>query len=109
MDASARRPWILRLTSSPGWLRNIGRLTLPRCAPSVPALFATPPTKPNSCAGHPIPSQRTLKSSPVWGRRASFMGVQARWPFPKGRLLVVDVGGGSAEVIVGENGHLAEA
>lgn len=37
------------------------------------------------------------------------MGVQARWPHPKGRLLVVDVGGGSAEVMVGENGHLAEA
>lgn len=41
--------------------------------------------------------------------RLIFMGVQARWPFPKGRLLVVDIGGGSAEVIVGENGHLAEA
>jgi len=41
--------------------------------------------------------------------RLIFMGVQARWPFPKGRLLVIDVGGGSAEVIVGENGHLAEA
>ncbi len=41
--------------------------------------------------------------------RLIFMGVQAQWPYPKGRLLVVDVGGGSAEVIVGENGHLAEA
>jgi exopolyphosphatase/guanosine-5'-triphosphate,3'-diphosphate pyrophosphatase len=41
--------------------------------------------------------------------RLIFMGVQARWPYPKGRLLVIDVGGGSAEVIVGENGHLAEA
>jgi exopolyphosphatase/guanosine-5'-triphosphate,3'-diphosphate pyrophosphatase len=41
--------------------------------------------------------------------RLIFMGVQIRWPFPKGRLLAVDVGGGSAEVIVGENGHLAEA
>jgi exopolyphosphatase/guanosine-5'-triphosphate,3'-diphosphate pyrophosphatase len=41
--------------------------------------------------------------------RLIYMGVQARWPFPKGRMLVIDVGGGSAEVIVGENGHLAEA
>src|SRR5437588_4535898 len=41
--------------------------------------------------------------------RLIFMGVQARWPYPKGRLLVIDVGGGSAEVIVGENGHLSEA
>ena len=41
--------------------------------------------------------------------RLIYMGVQARWAFPKGRLLVIDVGGGSAEVIVGENGHLAEA
>lgn len=41
--------------------------------------------------------------------RLIFMGVQARWPLRKGRLLVIDVGGGSAEVMVGDNGHLAEA
>ena len=41
--------------------------------------------------------------------RLIYLGVQARWPYPKGRLLTVDVGGGSAEVIVGENGHLVEA
>lgn len=41
--------------------------------------------------------------------RLIYMGVQARWPYPKGRMVVIDVGGGSAEVIVGENGHLAEA
>ncbi len=41
--------------------------------------------------------------------RLIYLGVQSRWPLLKGRLLVIDVGGGSAEVIVGENGHLAEA
>ena len=41
--------------------------------------------------------------------RLIFIGVQSRWPFPKGRLAIIDVGGGSAEIIVGENGHLAEA
>jgi exopolyphosphatase/guanosine-5'-triphosphate,3'-diphosphate pyrophosphatase len=41
--------------------------------------------------------------------RLIYLGVQARWPYPKGRMLVIDVGGGSAELIVGENGHLAEA
>ena len=41
--------------------------------------------------------------------RLIFMGVQSRWPFPKGRLAIIDVGGGSAEIIVGENGHIAEA
>ncbi len=41
--------------------------------------------------------------------RLIYLGVQARWPFPKGRQLIVDVGGGSAELIVGENGRLAEA
>src|SRR5258708_10262388 len=41
--------------------------------------------------------------------RLIYMGVQSRWPFPKGRLAIIDVGGGSAEIMVGENGHLAEA
>jgi exopolyphosphatase/guanosine-5'-triphosphate,3'-diphosphate pyrophosphatase len=41
--------------------------------------------------------------------RLIFLGVQSRWPFPKGRMVVIDVGGGSAEIMVGENGHLAEA
>jgi exopolyphosphatase/guanosine-5'-triphosphate,3'-diphosphate pyrophosphatase len=41
--------------------------------------------------------------------RLIFMGVQSRWPLRKGRLAIIDVGGGSAEIMVGENGHLAEA
>ncbi|MEO5926345.1 MAG: Ppx/GppA phosphatase family protein [Bryobacteraceae bacterium] len=37
------------------------------------------------------------------------LGVQARWPHPNKRLLIVDVGGGSAEMILSENGHFVEA
>ena len=36
-------------------------------------------------------------------------GVNARWPQPKRRLLIVDIGGGSAELILSDNGHMAEA
>ena len=41
--------------------------------------------------------------------RLIHLGVQSRWPHPKQRILIVDVGGGSAEVIVGENGQLVDA
>ena len=37
------------------------------------------------------------------------LGVEARWPHPAKRVLIIDVGGGSAEVIRAENGHMAEA
>lgn len=37
------------------------------------------------------------------------LGVQARWPQPRQCILIVDVGGGSAEVIVADRGSLAEA
>src|SRR5258708_22182530 len=37
------------------------------------------------------------------------MGVQSRWPLRKGRLAMIDVGGGSAEIVVWGKGHLAEA
>jgi len=36
-------------------------------------------------------------------------GVQARWPHPAQRILIVDVGGGSAEVILGDEGELIQA
>ena len=36
------------------------------------------------------------------------LGVQARWPQTK-RLLIVDIGGGSAELILAEHGHFVEA
>ena len=36
-------------------------------------------------------------------------GVQAVWPHPEQRMLIIDIGGGSAEVIVGENGRMKAA
>jgi len=41
--------------------------------------------------------------------RLIHLGVQSRWPHPKQRVLLIDVGGGSAEVIHSECGHLREA
>jgi exopolyphosphatase/guanosine-5'-triphosphate,3'-diphosphate pyrophosphatase len=37
------------------------------------------------------------------------LGVQLRWPHPKQRVLILDIGGGSAELVLAENGHLVEA
>ena len=37
------------------------------------------------------------------------LGVDARWPRPKERTLIIDVGGGSAELIISEGGQLADA
>jgi exopolyphosphatase/guanosine-5'-triphosphate,3'-diphosphate pyrophosphatase len=36
-------------------------------------------------------------------------GVESRWPHPRQRVLIVDIGGGSAEIIGGENGRLIDA
>jgi exopolyphosphatase/guanosine-5'-triphosphate,3'-diphosphate pyrophosphatase len=41
--------------------------------------------------------------------RLIHLGVQSRWPHKKHRLLIIDVGGGSAEIIHSENGHMREA
>ena len=41
--------------------------------------------------------------------RLIHLGVQARWPQPDKRVLIVDVGGGSAELILSEDGVLSEA
>ncbi len=40
--------------------------------------------------------------------RLIHLGVQTRWPHPGKRLLMIDVGGGSAEIILSENGALQE-
>ena len=37
------------------------------------------------------------------------LGVQSRWPHPQERVLILDVGGGSAELILSEGGRLAAA
>jgi len=41
--------------------------------------------------------------------RLIHLGVQARWPLPNRRLLIVDIGGGSAELIAGEYGALRDS
>jgi exopolyphosphatase/guanosine-5'-triphosphate,3'-diphosphate pyrophosphatase len=40
--------------------------------------------------------------------RLIYLGVHSRWPHPKQRVMVVDIGGGSAEIIVIENGRLKD-
>src|SRR6201996_3795311 len=41
--------------------------------------------------------------------RLIHLGVEARWPRPKERTLIVDVGGGSAELIISQGGQLVDA
>lgn len=41
--------------------------------------------------------------------RLIHLGVQLRWPHPRSRVLIIDIGGGSAEIIVGENGKFRDA
>jgi len=41
--------------------------------------------------------------------RLIHLGVQARWPHPSRRLLIVDIGGGSAELIASEYGQMRDS
>src|SRR6202451_2578103 len=41
--------------------------------------------------------------------RLIHLGVQSRWPHPKERFLIIDIGGGSAEIILSENERMAKA
>ena len=41
--------------------------------------------------------------------RLIHLGVQSRWPHPRQEVLIIDVGGGSAEIIHSESGRLKEA
>ncbi len=41
--------------------------------------------------------------------RLIHLGVEARWPRPKERTLIIDVGGGSAELIISQAGQLLDA
>jgi exopolyphosphatase / guanosine-5'-triphosphate,3'-diphosphate pyrophosphatase len=36
-------------------------------------------------------------------------GVESRWPHPRQRVLIVDIGGGSVEIVASENGRLIDA
>src|SRR5665213_2949164 len=37
------------------------------------------------------------------------LGVKSRWPHPKERFLIIDIGGGSAEIILSENERIGQA
>ncbi len=41
--------------------------------------------------------------------RLIHLGVQIRWPHPEHRLLILDIGGGSAELILSEHGRMVQA
>ncbi len=41
--------------------------------------------------------------------RLIHLGVQSRWPHPTQRVLMIDLGGGSAELILSEHGRMAQA
>jgi exopolyphosphatase / guanosine-5'-triphosphate,3'-diphosphate pyrophosphatase len=41
--------------------------------------------------------------------RLIHLGVQTRWPQPGKHVLIVDIGGGSAEIIASEDGHMRDA
>ena len=41
--------------------------------------------------------------------RLIHLGVQSRWPHPEERFLIIDIGGGSAEIILSENDRMAKA
>src|SRR5579864_5429277 len=41
--------------------------------------------------------------------RLIHLGVESRWPQTNKRVLIIDVGGGSAEIILGDNSALSEA
>lgn len=41
--------------------------------------------------------------------RLIHLGMEARWPRPKERTLIIDVGGGSAELIISQGGQLIDA
>jgi len=54
--------------------------------------------------GHPVEVISGLEEA-----RLIHLGVQNMWPHPKQRVLMMDVGGGSAELILSEGGRLVEA
>lgn len=41
--------------------------------------------------------------------RLIHLGVQGKWPHPQHRVLIIDIGGGSAEIILSDHGRIAEA
>lgn len=58
----------------------------------------------STAAGIPVEIISGIEES-----RLIHAGVQAVWPLPEERLLIIDIGGGSAEAIVSENGRMTAA
>lgn len=54
--------------------------------------------------GHPVEVISGLEEA-----RLVHLGVQSLWPHPKHRVLLLDIGGGSAELILSESGRIVEA
>jgi exopolyphosphatase/guanosine-5'-triphosphate,3'-diphosphate pyrophosphatase len=59
-------------------------------------------------AGQALGTNVEIISGPEEARLVH-LGVEARWPRPKERTLIIDVGGGSAEAIISQNGQLLDA
>jgi len=58
----------------------------------------------SEAAGMPVEIISGIEES-----RLIHAGVQAVWPHPEERILIIDIGGGSAETIIGENGRMTSA
>ncbi len=59
-------------------------------------------------AGNALGTKVEIISGPEEARLIH-LGVEARWPRPKERTLIVDVGGGSGEIIISQGGQLVDA
>jgi exopolyphosphatase/guanosine-5'-triphosphate,3'-diphosphate pyrophosphatase len=61
-----------------------------------------------SCANAALCTNVEIISGPEEARLIH-LGVEARWPRVRERTLIIDVGGGSAELIISQNGQLIDA
>src|SRR5581483_1073832 len=59
-------------------------------------------------AGNALGTKIEIISGPEEARLIH-LGVEARWPRPRERTLIVDVGGGSGEIIISQRGQLIDA
>ncbi len=58
----------------------------------------------SAAAGIPVETISGIEEA-----RLIHAGLQSVWPHPQERLLIIDIGGGSAEAILGENGRMTAA
>jgi exopolyphosphatase/guanosine-5'-triphosphate,3'-diphosphate pyrophosphatase len=92
MAASYRRQDVLAV-------RVVGTAAL-RDASNQPEFLA----RASTIVGSPVEVISGLEEA-----RLVHLGVQSLWRHPKQRLLVADIGGGSTELILSENGHIVES